>query len=108
MTREEAIELLDNLIGMVEDNQNSDYDTALKMAIKALEQDTVSFDFELYQAGLMDMPKGVTNGDMIKAVFPSSEVRETMDDLVHYTLDGYVGAYTPKDWWNAPYKRESE
>lgn len=38
MTREEAIELLDNLIGMVEDNHNSDYDTAFKMAIKALEQ----------------------------------------------------------------------
>lgn len=39
MTREEAIELLDNLTGMVEDNQNSDYDTALKMAIKVLEQE---------------------------------------------------------------------
>lgn len=38
MTREEAIELLDNLVGMVSDNQDSDYDTALKMAIKALEQ----------------------------------------------------------------------
>ena len=39
MTREEAIELLDNLTGMVEDNQNSDYDMALKMAIKVLEQE---------------------------------------------------------------------
>ena len=39
MTREEAIELLDNLIGMLTDNHESDYDTALKMAIKALEQE---------------------------------------------------------------------
>ena len=39
MTREEAIDLLDNLIGMVEDNHNADYDTALKMAIKSLEQE---------------------------------------------------------------------
>jgi len=39
MTREEAIDLLDNLIGMVEDNHNSDYDTALQMGIKALEQE---------------------------------------------------------------------
>ena len=39
MTREEAIDLLDNLIGMIEDNHNSDYDTAFKMAIKALEQE---------------------------------------------------------------------
>lgn len=37
MTRIEAIDLLDNLIGMVDDNHDSDYDTALKMAIKALE-----------------------------------------------------------------------
>ena len=59
-------------------------------------------------ADVIIIPKGATNGDMIKIVFPSSEVRETMDDLVHYTLDGYVGAYTTKDWWNAPYKAESE
>ena len=39
MTKEEAIDLLDNLIGMIEDNHNSDYDNALKMAIKSLEQE---------------------------------------------------------------------
>ena len=38
MTNKEAINLLDNLLGMVEDNQNSDYDKALKMAIDALKQ----------------------------------------------------------------------
>lgn len=36
MTTEQAIDLLDNLIGFVEDSQNNDYDTALKMAIEAL------------------------------------------------------------------------
>lgn len=40
MTREEAIDLLDNLIGFVEDNHGSDYDKALKIAIKALEQES--------------------------------------------------------------------
>lgn len=39
MTREEAIDLLDNLIGFVEDNHGSDYDEALKLAIKALEEE---------------------------------------------------------------------
>ena len=39
MTKEKAIELLDNLIGMIEDNHGADYDTALHMAIKALEQE---------------------------------------------------------------------
>ena len=38
MTREEAKELLDNLIGMIEDNHNSDYDSALKMAIADMEK----------------------------------------------------------------------
>ena len=37
MTNQEAVELLDNLIGMVEDNQHNDYDEAFKMGIKALE-----------------------------------------------------------------------
>ena len=37
MSNDQAIDLLDNLIGMVDDNHDSDYDTALKMAIKALE-----------------------------------------------------------------------
>ena len=38
MTNKEAIDLLDNLIGMVDDNHDSDYDTALRMGIKALKQ----------------------------------------------------------------------
>lgn len=36
MTRETAINLLDNLIGMVEDNQQNDYDEAFKLAIRSL------------------------------------------------------------------------
>ena len=38
MTRDEAINLLDNLLGMVEDNHGSDYDMAIHMAIDALKQ----------------------------------------------------------------------
>ena len=36
MTREEAIDLIDNLDGFIEDNQGNDYDAAFKMAIEAL------------------------------------------------------------------------
>lgn len=35
---EEAIDLLDNLIGVIEDNHNSDYDKAIKMGIEALKR----------------------------------------------------------------------
>ena len=38
MTVEEAIDLLDNLIGMVDDNHGNDYDEALKMGITALKE----------------------------------------------------------------------
>ena len=40
MTREEAIDLLDNLVGMVDDNHGSDYDEALKMGKEALKQES--------------------------------------------------------------------
>ena len=36
MDKKTAIDLLDNLLGMVEDNHESDYDTAIKMGIDAL------------------------------------------------------------------------
>lgn len=38
MTNEKTIELLDNLIGMVSDNHDNDYDAALKTAIQALKE----------------------------------------------------------------------
>lgn len=46
MTRDEAIDLLDNLIGMIEDNHESDYDTALRMGIKSLEYDDAKYHEE--------------------------------------------------------------
>lgn len=39
MTNEKAMDLLDNLIGMVSDNHDGDYDEALKMGIKALNKE---------------------------------------------------------------------
>lgn len=39
MKREEAIDLLDNLKGMIEDSQGNDYDEAFRMAINALKQE---------------------------------------------------------------------
>lgn len=39
MTREEAIELLEDLYGAVEDNHGRDYDTAFRMAIEALKKE---------------------------------------------------------------------
>ena len=38
MTKDKAIELLDCLLGMIDDNQGNDYDEAFHMAIDALKE----------------------------------------------------------------------
>ena len=55
MNNEEAIDLLDNLIGMVDDNHDSDYDTALKKAINSLKQEPIdksAMMYEIYMEGV--------------------------------------------------------
>ena len=61
MTKDKAKTLLDNLIGMVEDNQASDYDEALRMAIAELEQepcDTISRDAVLKRIAQFSTEEG--------------------------------------------------
>ena len=47
-----------------------------------------------------------TNGDMIKALFPSDANELDMSKL-HLMYDGldYIKEFR-KDWWNSPYKEE--
>lgn len=52
MDKQTAIDLLDNLLGMVEDNHDSDYDTAIKMGIDAIK--------EKIQLSKEDATKGTT------------------------------------------------
>ena len=86
MSREEAIDLLDNLNGMIEDSRNSDYDTALQMAIKALLQepvlDKVKTEIDRQEKWLLQLHTGYTayNVDIafsaIKSVLKESEIEE--------------------------------
>ena len=64
MTREEKQKAIDALkistpVMAVTQEEFNDYIQTLNKIMDWLEQDTVPFDFELYQAGLMDMPKGM-------------------------------------------------
>ena len=73
------------------------------------------------------IPKNATNGDMIKAIFPSMEVKEetikstlsNQNILIGYEVflyirkprkEGEFGYGTrmkfSKEWWNAPYEKE--
>ena len=80
MTNEKAIDLLDNLIGMVEDNQESDYDTALKMAIQALSQEPT--DENLHREREQAYMQGYEDA--------SKRFRPKSGKWVDYSDEGYV------------------
>lgn len=50
-------------------------------------------------------PKGTTNGDMIKAMFPNVEVTEKNNGYEVYFGIGTATQYFNYQWWNAPYKK---
>ena len=56
--------------------------------------------------------KGTTNGDMIKAMFPSaSETDHCILDspigkIIYIRLEEYQEMRVQQEWWNAPYKRK--
>ena len=56
----------------------------------------------------------MTNGDMIKAMFPNINFHDmafTVHATTNVTSNGVKGGISYdfwKDWWNAPYKAESE
>ena len=88
MTREEAIEVIEQDIPCEHDR---DLIEALDMAISALK------GFE-----------GMTNGEVIQALFPHVEVNDILfDEVVKTNLDKGIVPLS-KRWWNAPYKAESE
>jgi hypothetical protein len=62
MTREEAIELLEDVIGCIEDNQGRDYDTAFRMAIEALKaKPPTEGKYEKAIKTLQEMPKYINS-----------------------------------------------
>ena len=56
------------------------------------------------------IPKGVTNGDMIKNLYPyilTTEDNLTGQDVVVVQANGTIMVCL-KDWWNAPYKENED
>ncbi len=67
-------------------------------AIKALEQEPKT----------VSIPKGATNGDVIKALFPSVEVKEKNNGYEVYVGIGTACQYFNYQWWNSLYESEGE
>lgn len=86
MKKEEAIELLEDLYGAIEDNQGRDYDEAFRMAIEALKAEAQGVGrYENAMQKLREMPKYL-NG--VKA----KQIKKISDDVVQgewiKTVDG--------------------
>lgn len=57
----------------------------------------------------IEIPKNVTNGDMIKTMFPYIEIEGIGGEIKCIAAKiGFGTSYFALDWWNAPYMAESE
>lgn len=53
------------------------------------------------------IPDDATNGDILKAIF-KNQVSKGSDIVAILDLDGFIISTFTMDWWNSPYKAESE
>lgn len=56
---------------------------------------------------LNTIPDGMTNGDVIKALFPNIDIEQIEDIIDVYGMSKCRVTYDT-DWWNAPYKENRE
>jgi hypothetical protein len=90
----------DKPIGTVADGGQIGYLNALQWARASLECDC-------YTVKAIPIPKGATNGDMIKAMFPNVECGKDELGNVFIVSDAQLGYIVLREsWWNAPYKRD--
>ena len=90
---------------------------ALRFAINSIKVDR-AYELMHEKVDFVEIPKGATNSDMFKAVFGY----DPATDAVICNKEDWCGASEPcnycisnpnnigreEDWWNAPYKAESE
>ena len=74
------------------------------------EEETISAMVVASDPTVLTIPENPTNGDMIKAMFPKADIEywaEYSAYSVIFPFDNDV-KYFSYDWWNAPYKAESD
>lgn len=118
MTKEEAITALgdrNNLLWGMSKEEQKYYSEALDMAVSALEKNESAEEWykllcEKWDEGdyVCNVPKGITNGEVLQALFPYVKTEDTsINTLIGTNLDkGYVPFL--REWWNAPYQRGGE
>jgi hypothetical protein len=98
MTTEKAIEFGKIFLKTIENEKGSATYEFVETAVKMMEQEPCE--------DAIIIPKGATNGDMIKAVFPNidASVSGEGDVIDVYELGIYCQTFD-SDWWKAPYER---
>ena len=85
---------------------------SLKCRLKNLVRNGLLRECDLKR--IIIIPPNATNGDVIKAVFPSidfTEIAFTVHATTSVTSNGVKGGISYdfwKDWWNAPYEIDQE
>lgn len=71
-------------------------DKAVQKAVEELKQNNIW------------IPEGMTNGEVLQALFPNMKTEDTsVESLIGTDIDrGYV--VFNRDWWNAPYQKGGE
>lgn len=71
-------------------------DEAVQKAVEELKQNNIW------------IPEGMTNGEVLQALFPNMKTEDTsVESLIGTDIDrGYV--VFNRDWWNAPYQKGGE
>lgn len=64
------------------------------------------------RAFCVEIEGGITNGEVFQAIFPCDEVHINglQEGMVHFSMKSNLDSMDcfDLDWWNAPYKAESE
>lgn len=104
----------------IRDDFTSDVYNTLDFLPTNNEANRIIDSFDSVVDGVIVIPKGATNGDMIKAMFgiADNDIDEGLSTTYVYTktrvLKGGLQDYLReqitfnRDWWNAPYKRGNE
>ena len=119
MTREDAIAIIENEKECVNRANKNDYCnrdcyncelvktdteilTALDMAIASLKTDE-AYQLEYENRDFVEIPKGMTNGEVIQILFPNISVYE------HGSTYSVNNEYNfNATWWNSPYQKGGE
>ena len=111
LTRKQVIDNLSSMMDSMPDDACGEWRDSLAYAISSLKTDEM---YQLDYEGVHNIviTEGMTNGDLIKMMFPNATYYENQYRTV--VMDNSIGevmhfaSQFDLDWWNSPYKEKNE